>query len=260
MIFLENEIFFGCNYFYSSDWGSLVDDIKEGWDNGYVITDIDYGDGVWLVVMSQVHRQHKQYIFTSRYFPEEEIKKSWKKNRWVTSITYDGVDWICVTTEMYTYCNQEYIVGPWNDCIDCVKKAWRSNRNITSITCKGGTYVFICSEFSSDMLLQQELNVLRSSDVTPKKIYDKCISGDRVITDMFNMSGDLVVITSRTENSSSQRMFSVSTENIRRLCYEPNEAFYNISAVAYFKGRWIFNYRYNRHYDVIAEAEERGRK
>ena len=50
------------------------DEIKKGWDDGKMITSINYGNGVWALVMTPDAGYISQQWWTRSYFPKNEIE------------------------------------------------------------------------------------------------------------------------------------------------------------------------------------------
>ena len=66
---------------------------------GRYITSVNYGNGVWAVVMSKIPGYAGQRWFTSSSFPKDKIKESWDAGKYITSLTYGNGVWAVVMTE-----------------------------------------------------------------------------------------------------------------------------------------------------------------
>lgn len=236
----------GQGWFFRYEWDEVIDEIKKGWNKDYIVTDIDYGDGGWSVVMTKTIPSSGQSLFISRDFSDltNKIKSYWKKGQCVTSITYDGRKWICFATTAHYYTDQSYIIGKWDYCMDCLKEEYRENRRVTSIACKGDTYLFISSEVGfGHISYSQSIDVVRSS-AELKELKNKCLIDDRLITDMHNMSGYLVVVTSSSAREVvEQRLIICSTEEIKENISKGRARGFYVASMAYYDDLWLIAFR-----------------
>ncbi len=76
----------------------LREDIAEGWDQGYRITDVAYGDGLWAVVMTEDTGYGGQAWAASAEFPGEFIREKWDEGLDLTTLTYGDGTWVAVMT------------------------------------------------------------------------------------------------------------------------------------------------------------------
>lgn len=245
MILLDYVIRLGQMWFIRNEWDEVIDKIKEGWDDGCIVTDIDYGDGVWSVVMTKTVVNLRQSLFLSRDFSDltDKIESYWKKGQCVTSITYDGRKWIGLATTIGCYSNQGYVIGSWDYCIDAVKDGWRNNRYVTSIACDGDTYLFISSRIGDDVSYSQSIDLIRTNTEL-KKLKNKCLKGNRIITDMHNMSGYLVVVTSSSDHEDEEERLKIcSTEDIKENISKVNANGFYVASMAYYDHLWFIAFR-----------------
>ena len=245
MILLDYVVRLGQMWFVRNEWDEVIDKIKEGWDDGCIVTDIDYGDGVWSVVMTKTVVNFRQSLFLSRDFSDltDKIESCWKKGQCVTSITYDGRKWIGLATTISCYSNQGYVIGSWDYCIDAVKDRWRNNRYVTSIACDGDTYLFISSRIGDDVSYSQSIDLVRTNTEL-KKLKNKCLKGNRIITDMHNMSGYLVVVTSSSDHEDEEERLKIcSTEDIKENISKVNANGFYVASMAYYDHLWFIAFR-----------------
>lgn len=81
-----------------SNWKDCEREIERLWEENFFITDFDYGDGVYYVVMSLGTGWTDQYIEGGREFPERHIEDGWNEGYSVTNIALDDEEWIVVLT------------------------------------------------------------------------------------------------------------------------------------------------------------------
>lgn len=80
------------------NWDRCERQIERLWNDGFYITDFDYGDGVYHVVMSAGTGWTEQYIESGSEFPERHIEQGWRDGYTVTNIAIDDEEWIIVFT------------------------------------------------------------------------------------------------------------------------------------------------------------------
>ena len=130
---LPNRIFTQTIY-YPSYWDNLKTKIKEGWNKDYYITNIRYGGGAWILIMSKVEGWNGQSYFCSKEFPHEKLKEYREKGYYLTHITHDGSDWICVVTGVNNCYDQVVYYGKWEEHLELRKKAWDADMIVTSVS------------------------------------------------------------------------------------------------------------------------------
>lgn len=79
-------------------WETCEREIERLWNEGFFITDFDYGDDLYHVVMSAGTGWREQYIESGSEFPERHIEDGWREGFMVTNIAIDDEEWILVFT------------------------------------------------------------------------------------------------------------------------------------------------------------------
>jgi hypothetical protein len=217
-------------------WSDMAEEIREHWDLDYVITDIDYLEGCWAVVMSEVYNWYGQSCFRSSEFPQDKIQEAWDEGRYITSIAYSGSYWVVVTTRVEDCSAQAYVVGSWSHCLSEVENLWEKKAYVTSIACDGDFYVFVCSKFGRSF--SQRIKSY-SRPRGANQILGTCAE-DEMIVDLFDMNGDLTVVTSSGMLYSKQGVCISSSISELRLDIKSNwSSGYKITTIAYYGGRYI---------------------
>lgn len=80
------------------NWEDCEREIERLWEEDFYITDFDYGDGVYYVIMSLGTGWTEQYIESGGDFPERAIEEGWDDGYRITNITTDDEEWIVVLT------------------------------------------------------------------------------------------------------------------------------------------------------------------
>ena len=232
----------GQQFFSRSSWGDVMDDIKEGWDNGFFITDFDYGDGVYFVVMSKVEEWNGQAVRYASEFPTDDIKELWGKRYSITNMLYDGSDWIVVMTGV-DYCLKQKMFR----CMDAddfkerVSNGWNEDKIITKLCCRqeyyGNTYVGVMTEYR-DSSPSQSRSFLRGV-VLASELMDLCRDG-KYITNIFDFGGGVMVATeSGTEWRSCKIYRCGSTGTLAESIRECWDSGYSVTTLAYYDGEWF---------------------
>lgn len=99
----------------------LRDDISEYWDQGYRITDVAYGDGLWAVVMTEDTGYGRQAWMYSADFPAEFIREKWDEGLDLTTLTYGDGWWMVVMTGGLDWV-QTFRRGTFEEIVDHIDK------------------------------------------------------------------------------------------------------------------------------------------
>jgi hypothetical protein len=75
------------------------DEIEDGWNNGYQVTSLAYGEGAWTLVLSQTDNPPAQYTHTEAEFPDEEIAKGIANGYRPTSLVFADGLWALVMSK-----------------------------------------------------------------------------------------------------------------------------------------------------------------
>lgn len=226
-----------------------MDDIREGWDKGCYITDFDYGDGVYFVVMSKVEDWNGQAVRCASDFPSDEIKELWGKGYFITNMLYDGSDWIVVMSGVnYCLTQKMFRCMDSDDFKERVREGWNNDKIITKLCCKkrsyGNTYVGVMTGYR-DTSPSQSRHAL-GGYVTASDLMDLCEDG-KYIVDIFDFGGGLMVATESGTAWKSCKVYKCSSvggmADAIRECWGSG---YCITTMAYYDGDWfaVFGRRY----------------
>lgn len=233
------------SYYISPRWSNVMEQVEEKWDEGYCITDFDYGDNAYVVVMSKVSEWSDQIIKVSKSFPTEEIQDGWDDGYSVTNMLYDGTDWIVVMT------NVEYVVGQsvksdfsYESLRRGLQDGWDEDMMVTKLCSKltrsVDKMVVVMSEFF-DCSQDQSLHLLRG-DVTPNEICD-AFSDDKFITDLYDFGSGLMVVASSDTEWDGMIVTRCATlkEMAENISEKWDDDFF-VTTVAYYDGYWYVVY------------------
>ena len=81
------------------NWEDCEREIERLWEEDFYITDFDYGNGIYYVIMSMGTGWTEQYIESGSDFPERAIEDGWHEGYRITNIAIDDEEWIVVLTE-----------------------------------------------------------------------------------------------------------------------------------------------------------------
>ena len=228
--------------FFKSSWRNAMDVIRERWDQDYYITDFDYGDGGYFIVMSQVRGWNGQCVKYGSEFPRDDVRELWKKGYAITNMLHDGTDWIVVLTKV-SYCkSQGYFSSmDWSEFRADVRKSWRSDMVATKLACDiqphYTQYMAAVTEFE-DCSPSQGMHCL-SGSVTADELGSLC-SEDEFIADMYDFDGCLCVITSNERKMRGVAIkMSYSLDEIFDAIEQYVDNGFKITTVCYYRREWI---------------------
>lgn len=217
-------------------WNEVVERVKELWNEDYYITDFDYGDGVYRVVMSGGTGWNGQAIRYGKSFPENEVDELWEKGYNITNVTFDGSDWIVIMTGNTGISRQRWFTrGTWDSFKQAIDQGWEDGKVITKIAYGNGVYCGVmCSGFNWSQgwkyipgeITQQDLNELYTDD--------------KIVTEAFEVNGGLFLVLSGNTGYTGQRMSqSPNWDWISQKLTEYWSDSYNVTTIGYYKGEWI---------------------
>jgi hypothetical protein len=218
--------------------------IEEYWDDDLYITDFDYGEGVYVVVMSSVIGWSGQTVLFGADFPRDGIKRNWDKGYSITNVMHDGSDWIVVMTQVGNQCQgQGYILKSSRaDFMNDIQEAWDDGYIISQVCCDegydGNVY---CAVFSMPFTPKgQSIRALTGS-VSPSEIGNACDDDESVI-DLYDMDGALMVA---TYSDPIYKRMSIARYADRDDLFSAIDKYDDLclTVLAYYRGCWyaVFN-------------------
>ena len=99
----------------------LGEEIQEYWSEGYHITDVAYGDGLWAVVMTEGANYGRQAWVYSVEFPDDFIAEKWDEGLDLTVLAYGDGAWVAVMTGGLGW-QQSYMRGSFQEISDHMDK------------------------------------------------------------------------------------------------------------------------------------------
>ncbi|HPS62835.1 MAG TPA: AAA family ATPase, partial [Bacteroidales bacterium] len=72
--------------------------IDEGWEKGFLITSLVYGDGKWVLVMTKPETTLHQYWIRNTTFPAGQIREKQQLDFILTHLSCSGEEWVAVVT------------------------------------------------------------------------------------------------------------------------------------------------------------------
>jgi len=137
--------------YYGQSWAKKEqfpsEDIKKHWAKDKYITSINYGDGVWALVMSKGTGYTNQRWNKSTEFPESEIKKGWDDKYNITNLIYGDGKWVLVMSKGTGYYSQQWFTRTYFPK-DEIKKGWDEGRAIISMNYGNGIWAVVMAKGS----------------------------------------------------------------------------------------------------------------
>lgn len=217
-------------------WKEAIEKIQELWNQGYYITDFDFGDGVYRIVMSTGTGWNGQAIRYGKTFPENDVDEFWAKGYNITNVTYDGSDWIVILTGNTGISRQRWFTRTsWESFKQAIDQGWEDGKVITKIAYGNGTYCGImCSGFN----WSQRWTYI-PGEITQKNL-DELYTDDKIVTEAFEVNGGLFLVLSGGTGYEGQRMSqSPNWDWISQKLNEYWNQNYNVTTIGYYRGEWI---------------------
>lgn len=233
---------YGQAYCCGGRWSEVMDLVKKYWDQGYFITDFDYGNDTYFVVMSKVQGWNGQAIRYGSSLPADDIKEMWDKDYYITNAFYDGKDWVIVMTGV-DYCKTQryFTTTKWDEFKDKITAGWNDDMLVTKLCCEikssYNLYFAAMTEFKDGSPAQSRRYM--SGNVTARDLAALCEDG-KFIVDIFDFDGGVFVVTAGDTGWSSYRIVQVAgvnglTEKIKKAWDDG----YSLTTLTYYNGEWI---------------------
>lgn len=229
------------SYFTRKGWGDTTTLIEEYWDKGYVVTDFDYGNGFYFVVMSKVNGWNRQKLFYGNSLPTDDIKEAWDRGYYITNVLHDGSDWIVIMTEV-DYCTTQrlFSTGVWEDFKEKIQNGWDEDMLVTKLCCEKqrfSTYFAAMTEFNDGSPAQSARYL--SGSIIKSDLDDLFVDG-KYIVDIFDFDGGAYVVTAGDTGWSSHRLFmSPSLNSTYEAIKDYWDRGYYITTISFYDGEWI---------------------
>lgn len=236
----------GQRIFSRSSWSSAMELIEEYWDDDLYITDFDYGEGVYVVVMSSVVNWDGQTVLFGADFPRDAIKRNWNKGYSITNVMHDGSDWVVVMTKVGNECQSQGYVLESSEAafMNAIRDAWDDGYIITQVCCDEGRYGNVyCAVYSEPYTPKSQSIRALTGSVSPREIGNAC-DDDESIIDLYDMDGALMVAT--YSNPIYKRISIARCVDIEDLFSAVDNNMDNdlwVTVLAYYRGCWyaVFN-------------------
>mgnify|MGYP006267448617 CR=1 FL=1 len=133
----------------SQKWKTRVSfpasEIRDAWNDGYRISSLTYGDGVWAIVYSKISKYTVQKYYLSKSFPKDKIKKGWDDGYDITSLAYGDGQWAVIMSKY-----DKYELQRWRTRVEFpkeeIKKGWDEGFIITSLVYGDGVWALVMDE------------------------------------------------------------------------------------------------------------------
>ncbi len=140
-------------HYHSQAYRSMVEfpnkEIKRLWEGGFRITNLQYQENQWLLVMTRFDYNRLQRWRKLPSFPKEEIQKGWEEDYYVTEITHGNGDWVVVMDKKPDdYIGQRYSMTP-SFPKDLIQELWDEGYNITSLRFLDKQWVLVMTKFKT---------------------------------------------------------------------------------------------------------------
>ena len=174
-----------------------MESVRKFWDEGMFITDFDYGNGVYVVVMSHVKGWNGQAIRHGSSLPSDDISELWDKDYYITNVLHDGADWIVVMSGV-NYCStQSYFTRTsWKDFLEKISEGWKDDKVVTKLCCeiqRSSNYYFAVMTKFKDCSPSQTRHYIEGR-LTIQKLEELCQNGNYIV-DAFDVDGGVFVVT-----------------------------------------------------------------
>ena len=219
-----------------------MENVKKFWNEGMFITDFDYGNGVYVVVMSNVKGWNGQAIRFGSTLPSDDITELWNKDYYITNVLYDGSDWIVVMSGV-DYCStQSYFSRTkWSEFTEKISDGWKEDKVVTKLCCEikdsYNKYFAVMTKFK-DCSPSQTRRYIKDR-VLIQDLEGMCQDGNYIV-DIFDVDGGVYVVTA---GRTGWITCKVCKNKDLKTIFEKIEDYWNrgyyITSIANYNGDWF---------------------
>lgn len=220
-------------------WDEIMASIKQSWAEDFYITDFDYGQGMYRLVMSQGTGWSDQTIFFGSEFPEEKVQKYWGLGFHITNVMHDGSDWIVVMSVVPEKVTQAWFTNPsWDGFKEKIREYWGKGMVVSKIACKLGSTPEYCGIVTKYPSGRQQWAQYFPGGATTQQLVDLCEDGT-MITDIYDVDGGVFAITCSNTGWSEQTVCVRSDWNGVTQAVDKywNEGF-EITTISFYQNQW----------------------
>ena len=227
----------GQSFTHRSKWADIKDSIKEKWDEDYLITDFDYGDGMYRVLLSSGTGWSGQAYRWGETFPAEKVKELWDRKYRITNVTYDGSDWIVVMSGDTGISGQKYFLKTdFADFEKAISEAWKEGYDITKVAFGNDLYLGVMSKGLDWSQSWWHWTEFPTDELMKNKKTD-----GKIITDVFAFGNKVFAIASGNTGYTKQRFHkNKDFDYLIKLLKNRWDEGYTLTTVSYYKEEWIF--------------------
>jgi len=207
------------------------DMIKQRWDEGYHITNLIYGDGIWAAVFSQRTNYTYQVLVTGSEFPKDVIEQKWDEGSRVMDLAYGDSVWAVILSKGTGYTAQEWATRS-EFPQDVIKQGWDEGYYITDLAYGNGVWAVVLSQgtgyTSQEWISRSEF---------PQDVIKQGWDEGYYITDLAYGDGVWAVILSQGPGYTAQA-WATRSEFPHDVIRQGRDEGYSITELAYGNGAW----------------------
>jgi diacylglycerol kinase family enzyme len=207
--------------------------INQQQSNNNYITSLAYGNGKWVVFVSNNTDFCDQIYIYEREFPEYEIQKYWEKDFYITNLAYGNGRWVVVMSKqtIYSYQNyQTYTIDTYAR-VDLIQEQLKIGLSITAVAYGNGQWVIVTSVGTGTTNQTYFIK-----DYFPAlSLRESLVKNQQYITSLASDGEKLLIIASQDTNFSKQ-VYVTRT-------YFPKEAIQEYFNQSYFITDIVYRYR-----------------
>lgn len=207
-------------------------EIQQGWDSYKMITDFNYGNGKWILVMSGGSGYTYQQYSSHSSFPASSISKGWNEGKSITKLFYGNGYWVLVMTKGTTFSSQYYCTKSSYPSAE-IKEQWDLGRKITSLVYCNNVWVLVMSGYSK----YTSQSWWTRSDFPTAEVKSGWDAGKH-ITALVHGNGVYALVMSKATGYSAQLYYSNSSFPSGKI-KEGWDLGMDITSLCYGNGSWL---------------------
>jgi hypothetical protein len=132
--------------FVAENWDECAEHMYELMAQGYVVSNLDYYNDLYVVVMDKGASWQDQEILFAADFPQLEINDYWDKGLDISYVAADDLTWMLFFSAATGIRGQEWVFKPhFSDIKRAISTLWGQGKTVTDIRQSFGGIVIVMS-------------------------------------------------------------------------------------------------------------------
>lgn len=218
--------------FYMASDSFPSDKIDKWWNDGYKIITVGYGNGSWVVVMSEKSSYTSQSWWMRENFPDDCIKEGWDNGYDITELMYGNGVWVLIMSKNSGFTDQIWRTrGEFPE--EAIQEGWDNGYHITHLAYGENRWALVMSKGVS-----YAYQIWRTRTQFPDQAIQEGWDDAYHITNLTYGEGVWALVMSQ-ESGIGGQIWRTNSEFLKDSIKEGWNKGYNITGLIHENGIWV---------------------